>query len=297
MLRRELDRYLRHLSIERGLSAHTTAAYRRDLLGYIDWVEQRGADQAESIDRALVTEFVRWRGDAPGARSSRARQLSSLRGFHRWLAEEGVLANDPSERIAPPVLPRRLPHALSIDEVERLLASPSPDEPLGLRDRALLEFLYATGARVSEVTALDVDDVVEPDIVRVRGKGGKDRILPVGRFAREALDRYLVRVRPTLARSGTGGPALFLGARGGRLTRQSVWLIIRAAAERAEITSDVSPHALRHSYATHLLQGGADVRVVQELLGHASVTTTQIYTQVTADALREMYGTAHPRAR
>ncbi|RBO72582.1 tyrosine recombinase, partial [Microbacterium sp. H6] len=214
-----------------------------------------------------------------------------------FLAREGIEADDPSGRLRPPKAPRRLPKALTIEQVERLLAAPSPEDPLGIRDRALLELLYATGARVSEAIDLDVDDLAHGDVLRLRGKGAKERIVPVGSYARAAVDAYLTRVRPGLAAKGRASARLFLGARGAPLSRQSAWLVIRAAAERAEITVDVSPHTLRHSFATHLLQGGADVRVVQELLGHSSVATTQIYTHVSVDALRDIYATSHPRAR
>ena len=188
--------------------------------------------------------------------------------------------------------------------VEALLAAAGPEpaaatpgDLVALRDRALLELLYATGARVSEAVGLDVDDVTDGDILRVRGKGSKERIVPIGSYARAAVDAYLTRARPELARRGKASPRLFLGARGAPLSRQSAWLVIQAAAERANLAAHVSPHTLRHSFATHLLQGGADVRVVQELLGHASVATTQIYTHVSVDALRDVYATSHPRAR
>jgi integrase/recombinase XerD len=220
-----------------------------------------------------------------------------VRGLHRFVLREGIADDEPTRRLRPPKLPQRLPKALTIDEVQRLLDAPDSESPAGIRDRALLELLYATGARVSEAVALDLDDVTHGDILRVRGKGDKERIVPLGSYARDAVDAYLVRVRPTLAARGRATSKLFLGMRGAPLSRQSAWLVIQQAAERAQLTAHVSPHTLRHSFATHLLQGGADVRVVQELLGHASVATTQIYTHVTADTLRDMYLTAHPRAR
>jgi integrase/recombinase XerD len=194
---------------------------------------------------------------------------------------------------------RRLPKAISVEEVERLLTAAGAEQtPLALRDQALLELLYGTGARISEAVGLAVDDLDRGSgLVRLDGKGGKQRLVPVGSYAQRAVEAYLVRGRPVLAAAGAGTPALFLNARGGRLSRQSAWTALRSAAERAELTARVSPHTLRHSFATHLLDGGADVRVVQELLGHASVTTTQVYTLVTVDRLREVYATAHPRAR
>jgi integrase/recombinase XerD len=222
-----------------------------------------------------------------------------VRGLHRFAVREGLAALDPAAAVRPPALPRRLPKALTIEEVERLLEAADFDQTtLALRDRALLELLYASGARISEAVGLDLDELdLEAGAVRVRGKGGKERLVPVGRFARTALDAYVVRARPELLRRGKGTPALLLNARGGRLSRQAAWAVLQSVAEKAGLAAAVSPHVLRHSFATHLLDGGADVRVVQELLGHASVTTTQVYTLVTVDRLREVYATSHPRAR
>jgi integrase/recombinase XerD len=312
-LDRAVDAYLRHISIERGLSENTVAAYRRDLAGYVAWLAGRGVEDSGDVSAEIVAEFAAERASAqpPVAASSLARLQSSVRGLHRFLAREGIESADPSARLRPPKQPRRLPKALTIDQVEALLdaAGPAPatgtvpapgaapGDLVGMRDRALLELLYATGARVSEVVQLDVDDLAHGDVIRVRGKGSKERIVPVGSYARAAVDAYLTRARPELSRRGRATPKLFLGARGAPLSRQSAWLIIRDAADRAQLVSHVSPHTLRHSFATHLLQGGADVRVVQELLGHASVATTQIYTHVSVDALRDVYVTSHPRAR
>jgi integrase/recombinase XerD len=228
--------------------------------------------------------------------------MAAVRGLHAFACAQGMTAADPARPVTPPAPPRRLPKAISVAEVERLLdaAGPGPqDDPRGIRDRALLEFLYATGARISEATALDVDGLTldgDPAVL-LDGKGGKQRIVPLGRYAAAALDAYLVRARPALAAGATRTvpPAVFLNARAGRLTRQGAWAVLRAAAERANLPQ-VSPHTLRHSFATHMLDGGADIRVVQELLGHASVTTTQIYTLVTVEKLREVYAAAHPRA-
>lgn len=299
LLDRALDAYLRHVTIERGLSSHTVGAYRRDLAGYRDWLTAEGIDDTADITPAVVDRFIAARASAEPqpAATSLARLQSSVRGWHRFLAREGIEADDPTGRLRPPKTPRRLPKALTIDQVERLLAAPSAEEPLGIRDRALLELLYATGARVSEAVGLDVDDMAHGEVLRLRGKGSKERIVPVGSYARTAVDAYLTRVRPELAAKGRASARLFLGARGAPLSRQSAWLVIRSAAERAQLTAEVSPHTLRHSFATHLLQGGADVRVVQELLGHSSVATTQIYTHVSVDALRDIYATSHPRAR
>lgn len=299
LLTRALDLYLRHVTVERGLSEHTISAYRRDLNGYLDWLAAEGITETSEVTSLVIDRFIAERSSAepPPASTSLARLQSSVRGWHRFLVREEIEADDPSGRLRPPKAPRRLPKALTIDQVERLLAAPSPDDPLGIRDRALLELLYATGARVSEAIGLDVDDLAHGDVLRLRGKGSKERIVPIGSYARAAVDAYLTRVRPGLAAKGRASSRLFLGARGAPLSRQSAWLVIRAAAEGAHITSEVSPHTLRHSFATHLLQGGADVRVVQELLGHASVATTQIYTHVSVDTLRDIYATSHPRAR
>jgi len=297
-LDRAIDSYLRHISIERGLSGNTVAAYRRDLAGYAAWLAERDIADADDVSPETVREFAEHAAtaDPPPAASSLARLQSSVRGLHRFLAREGEAVADPTTKLVPPKQPQKLPKALTIEQVEALLDAPSAEDPIGIRDRALLELLYATGARVSEAISLDVDDMRHGDILRLRGKGNKERIVPLGSFARAAIDVYLTRVRPALAAKGSATPRLFLGARGRPLSRQSAWLVIQAAAEKAQLTAHVSPHTLRHSFATHLLQGGADVRVVQELLGHASVATTQIYTHVSADTLRDMYQSAHPRA-
>ncbi|WP_382307003.1 site-specific tyrosine recombinase XerD [Herbiconiux sp. UC225_62] len=297
---RAIDGFLRHITIERGLSANTVAAYRRDLGRYSEWLRSRGIDDMATVgegDISAFTQAARTVGEGELSASSIARILSSVRSFHRYLAEEGLVETDAAREVKPPKLALRLPKAISIEQMDRLLTATGGDDPVSLRDRALLELLYATGARISEVVDLNVDDVQDGDIVRVTGKGSKQRIVPVGRFARAALDAYLVRVRPLFSVRGPSTPALFLGIRGQRLSRQAAWLVIQSAADRAKLGTHISPHTFRHSFATHLLQGGADVRVVQDLLGHSSVTTTQLYTHVTADTLIDMYQTAHPRAR
>jgi integrase/recombinase XerD len=306
-LERQVHDYLRHLTIERGLSANTLAAYARDLSRYTDWLDVQGVTDARLITPAQVGLFagslrtVDTTGDAPSvplAASSVARILSSVRGFHRHLADEGSVDSDAAREVKPPKLASRLPKAITIDQMATLLAAVTGDDVLALRDRALLEMLYATGARVSEAVGLNVDDVMDDsEIVRLVGKGSKQRVVPVGSYARQAVDAYLVRARPVLSARGRATPGLFLGQRGQRLSRQGAWLVIQSVARRAGLESHVSPHTFRHSFATHLLQGGADVRVVQDLLGHSSVATTQLYTLVTADTLRDMYVTAHPRAR
>jgi integrase/recombinase XerD len=301
---RAIRTYLDHLSVERGLAANTLTSYRRDLRRYQEYLEELGIDSLDAVTEATVTSFlVRLReGDAdhPALSStSAARTVVAVRGFHKFAVSDGLAASDPAAGVKPPAPAKRLPKALPLADVEAILeAAGSAGTTLALRDRALLEVLYGTGARISEAVGLDVDDLDTVDgTVLLRGKGSKERLVPVGSYALEAVDAYLVRGRPELVAAGSGTPALFLNARGGRLSRQSAWAVLVRAAERAGVTRDVSPHTLRHSFATHLLDGGADVRVVQELLGHASVTTTQVYTLVTVDNLREVFATAHPRAR
>lgn len=302
-----VDDYLRHLSIERGLAKNTIAAYRRDLNSYLGYLEKQGVHDASSITESEITGYLTAISESGIlSANSVARMLAGVRGLHRFWLFESITDGDPSSMVKPPKLPKRLPKAITISEIEKLIEASGPDpkkledgEPdlARVRDRAILELLYATGARISELTALNLDDLVDPTMVRLFGKGSKERIVPVGSYAQSALEVYLIRARPVLVKKGKGTPAVFLNQRGGRLSRQSAWQIISDAADAAKISSEVSPHTLRHSFATHLLEGGADVRVVQELLGHSSVATTQIYTLVTVDALREVYATSHPRAR
>ena len=296
--------YLDHLRVERGLAANTLAAYERDLRRYVAFTEDRGIGTIDAVHESDVAAFlVALRTPTPDvpalSASSAGRALVAVRGLHRFAAQERWVAADVAREVHPPRPDKRLPKAIPVEDVERLLAAAGAGEPpLGPRDLALLELLYGTGARISEAVGLDVDDLdLDGGAVLLRGKGGKERLVPVGSHARAAVEAYLVRSRPELAARGRGGAALLLNARGGRLSRQSAWSVLRSAAERAGLTAAVSPHTLRHSYATHLLDGGADVRVVQELLGHASVTTTQVYTMVTVERLREIYAEAHPRAR
>ncbi|OCB26075.1 site-specific tyrosine recombinase XerD [Mycobacterium malmoense] len=305
----QLQGYLDHLTIERGVAANTLSSYRRDLRRYTKHLSDRGIHDLAKVGEDDVSEFLvaLRRGDPDAGTAalsavSAARALIAVRGLHRFAAAEGLAELDVARAVRPPTPGRRLPKSLTIDQVLALLEGAggdgASDGPLTLRNRALLELLYSTGARISEAVGLDVDDVdSRARSVLLRGKGGKQRLVPIGRPAVQALDAYLVRGRPDLARRGRGTPAIFLNVRGGRLSRQSAWQVLQDAAERAGISSGVSPHMLRHSFATHLLEGGADVRVVQELLGHASVTTTQIYTMVTVHALREVWAGAHPRAQ
>ena len=298
--------YLDHLLVERALAGNTLSSYRRDLGRYAQWLAASGIGALDEVASGDVAGFLGTlrAGDElhpPLSVSSAARTVSAVRGLHRFAAAEGLTTGDPAQDVRPPTPARRLPKALSVYEVEQLLAAAGAEtdpDPLVLRDRALLEFLYGTGARISEAVGAALDDLdLDERTVRLSGKGGKSRLVPVGGYACRAVSAYLTRARPGLARRAGGGGALFLNARGGALSRQSAWSILRRAAARARLTGSVSPHTLRHSFATHLLDGGADVRVVQELLGHASVTTTQVYTLVTVDKLREVYTTTHPRAR
>jgi integrase/recombinase XerD len=311
--------YLDHLAVERGVARNTLLSYRRDLQRYLHFLACAGRTRVAQVTAGDVADFlVCLRTGADGrpalAASSAARAVVAARGWHRFLLSEGATDADPSRDVRPPTPARRLPKALPVESVTRLLDAAGQDGPRGLRDKALLELLYATGARISEAVGLDVDDIDlggAPDrsaappvsVVRLRGKGSKERLVPIGSYALRALEAYLVRGRPVLASAtargaGTARGALFLNIRGGRLSRQSAWQVLADAARRAGLpAAGISPHTLRHSFATHLLEGGADVRSVQELLGHASVTTTQIYTLVTVDALREVYATSHPRAR
>jgi len=293
-----IEIFLNHCAVERGLSKNTIAAYRRDLNKFHEFLIGKNQDvtTAQSAD---ITEFLQGLRISGLGESSIARHAVAIRSLFAFLAKDQGITNIAKE-VNPPRIPKRLPKALSITEVESLIASCS-DDLSGLRDRALLETLYATGGRVSEIVQLNVGDIArsesETTTVRVRGKGGKERLVPLGRFAQQALDQYLTRARPTFIKNHRE-EALFLSEKqGNRLSRQSAWSIVSQAATRAGLEKVISPHALRHSFATHLIDGGADIRVVQELLGHASVTTTQIYTLVTIDKLRESYASAHPRSR
>ncbi|EHR51681.1 tyrosine recombinase XerD [Saccharomonospora marina XMU15] len=294
--------YLDHLTVERGTARNTLDSYARDLRRYAAHLRRVGVADIRDVVPEHITEFgVALReGDGerkPLAASSAARALVAVRGLHRFAMADGITEHDPARDVRPPAAARRLPKALPVDDVLRLLQVPSSGDVRALRDRALLELLYSTGARISEAVGLDLDDIDDAErTVLLDGKGGRQRLVPIGRPALEALNAYLVRARPALAGKGRGTPAVFLNVRGGRLSRQGAWQVLKSSAQRAGITATVSPHTLRHSFATHLLEGGADVRVVQELLGHASVTTTQVYTLVTVNTLREVYATAHPRA-
>jgi integrase/recombinase XerD len=304
--------YLDHLTVERGLAVNTIASYRRDLRRYTEYLAAAGVRGMREVAESDVSGFLTAlrQGDddhPPLSATSAARAVVAVRGLHRFALLDGLVPDDVAHEVKPPTPARRLPKAVPVESVVALIeAAGAVEGPRGLRDKALLELLYGTGARISEAVGLAVDDLDRgQSTVRLAGKGGKERIVPVGSYALRAVEDYLVRARPALAANSRGGVrrgALFLNVRGGALSRQSAWSILRSAAERAGgahgvDSTAISPHTLRHSFATHLLDGGADVRVVQELLGHASVTTTQVYTLVTVDRLREVYATSHPRAR
>ncbi|MEY3378821.1 MAG: hypothetical protein RLZZ125_398 [Actinomycetota bacterium] len=294
-----LQSFLSHIGVERGLSKNTLAAYQRDLVKLSAFLENRNLTFT-SAKRTDLVDFLSSLRAAGLVEASIARVTVSIRTFYRFLAKDRNL-EDIGRDLIPPTIPKRLPKALSVAEIESLISA-APLEGMGIRDRAMLELLYATGARVSEIISLNVEDVRQSEAqsgeittIRLFGKGRKERIVPMGTFAKKAVEDYLVRLRPTLLKGDQ--KALFLNVRGGRISRQSAWNIVLDTAERCGLSGRVSPHALRHSFATHLLDGGADIRVVQELLGHASVSTTQIYTLVTIDKLRESFALAHPRAK
>ena len=302
MLPLEVEEFLSWMATERGRSANTLAAYRRDLTGYCTWLAPRGVTLAD-VDRAGLDAFVSERRARGSAAASVARQIAAIRMLHRFLAEEGIRGDDPTADIEGVRVPAGIPHPLSEAEVTALLAAPATNEPAGLRDRALLEFLYATGARISEACGLSLGDFDhEEQLVRLFGKGSKERIVPYGRHAASALAEWIgPSGRPHLApqrwaRRGDA-EAVFLNLRGARLTRQAAWAIVKKYGDRIGLGDKISPHVLRHSCATHLLDHGADLRIVQELLGHASISTTQIYTRVSQERLFDVYRSAHPRAR
>ncbi|HEX2058597.1 MAG TPA: tyrosine recombinase [Actinomycetota bacterium] len=301
-----VDDFVTHLRVERGLSENSVMAYRRDLAKWTAFCADAGVE-LHSAGPDDVTEFLdrlrkgRAPASSPMAPSSVARSLVSVRAFYRFLVRECGLETDPTARVGSPSRPRSIPKAISLEQVERLIESPARDL-LGRRDTAMLEVLYGAGLRISELIALDVDDVdLDEGAVIVRsGKGGKGRLVPLGSAARRALDEYLVRTRPELLRRARGradAAALFLNSRGGRLGRQGCWKVLKQHARSAGLDRLVSPHTLRHSFATHMLDAGADIRVVQELLGHSSLATTQVYTLVSDRHLHEVYVTSHPRAR
>jgi integrase/recombinase XerD len=295
-----VNEYLGHLSVERGYSRHTIAAYGRDLRDYSGFLAERGVDDLTKATRDDVTAFIGVLWDRGLAPSTVERRVAAVKGLHRFLVREGITDNHPTARLPLPKVPERLPEVISIDEIDRFLGQPFPDSPAGLRDRAMLETLYGCGLRVSELTGLDLSGVdMGAGYVRVFGKGGKERVVPIAGLATHAIDAYLKHGRPHLrpknSVSGIDAAAVFVNARGGRLSRQGVFGIVRAYGDRVGLK--MHPHTLRHSFATHLLEGGADLRALQEMLGHADITTTQVYTHVDRRHAREEYLSTHPRAR
>ena len=301
MLPLEVEEFLSWMATERGRAANTLAAYRRDIEGYWTWLARRGST-LQDVDRAALDAFVSERRAGGSAPSSVARQVAAIRMLHRFLAEEGLRGDDPTADIAGVRVPAGIPHPLSEAEVASLLAAPATNEPAGLRDRALLEFLYATGARISEACGLSLGDFDhEEQLVRLFGKGSKERVVPYGRHAATALAEWLgpsgrVHLEPQRWARRGDAEAVFLNLRGARLSRQAAWAIVKKYGDRVGLAHKLSPHVLRHSCATHLLDHGADLRIVQELLGHASISTTQLYTKVSQERLFDVYRSAHPRA-
>lgn len=307
------EQFLVHIGVERGLATATVKAYESDIAKYVDWLESRGIREPDAIRTQDVEDYVAALDAAGESPRSKARRLASLHEFHRFALAQHIVSDDVSASVKAPKGASTLPDVLNIDEVARLLDAVAPPEtaagadagvvdPIQLRDKALLEFMYATGCRVSEAAGANLDDIdLDEHVARLMGKGSKQRLVPVGGYACEALTRYLNMGRGKLERRTTAKTperrALFLNKRGRRISRQSIWEVVRQAGEKAGITRPLHPHTLRHSFATHLIQGGADVRTVQELLGHASVTTTQIYTHVSPEHLIEAYLMAHPRAK
>jgi len=290
-----LEQYLGHLAVERGLSRNSQEAYGRDLRRYLTFLEQRGVSDIGAIGREHVADFLRTLAGYGLSAVSLARNISAVRGFHRFFVAEGLCRADPSENVDSPKLAKRLPDVLDYAEVERLLARPDPASPLGLRDRAMLELMYACGLRVSELLALSRKDLFFADgFIRCFGKGSKERVIPVGAAAAKWVEQYLERGRPLL-RKQYETEVLFLNNRGRPLSRMGFWKLLRNYAKKAGIKKRVHPHILRHSFATHLLEGGADLRSVQEMLGHADISTTQIYTHVDREYLKEVHRQFHPR--
>jgi integrase/recombinase XerD len=291
----QLERFRDYLALEAGNSRHTVDNYLRDITRLAEYATGKGIKQPQQLSAAQLRDFIYVLKDLGLAPTTIRRQISAIRTYFKFLVGEGIATRDPSERIESPKRWRTLPAVLSVDEIKKLLAAPNTDEPLAIRDRALLEFAYATGVRVSELVGLKMQDVSFAErVVRVFGKGGKERLIPFGRQALGALASYAREIRPSLDRGKTRG-LLFLNARGTPLSRVGAWGVIKATARRAGLTKRVTPHTLRHTFATHLLEGGADLRAVQEMLGHADLSTTQLYTHVDRDYLRSVHKSYHPR--
>ena len=289
--------FIRYMIVEQGLSANTVDSYRRDLEQYMAYISENcGIQDWNGVDRSMIVQYLFQLKSKGRSAATIARQTASIRQFHRFLLRENRTSRDPSHHIGAPKTERRLPKVLSTREVEALLYAPDTTTPAGIRDRAMLEVLYATGVRVSELVQLDLDDLhLAMGFIRCMGKGGKERLVPLGRAAIQATEQYLAEARPKLAKHKATN-AVFLNQRGERLTRQGLWKILKKLALKAGIQQEITPHTLRHSFATHLLENGADLRAVQEMLGHADISTTQIYTHVTKHRLKDIYAATHPRA-
>ena len=287
------ERFLKDMERDNGLAANTLDAYRRDLNRYLHHLSAQGVEHLEAVQHQHIAHLLHSLRDAGRTASTMARNLTSIKRFHQYLLLKGATTHNPAELLDPPKLERRLPDVLSVEEIAALLGAPDPDEPLGQRDRAILAVLYATGIRVSELTALQQEALLlARGLIRIRGR--RERIVPIAAKDARTLRRYLRQGRPHLARPDSSDH-VFLNAQGGPLSRMSVWKIIKTAGDKARIGREISPHTLRHSFATHLLEGGANLRAVQELLGHADISTTQIYTHLDLSYLKEVHKTYHPR--
>nr|WP_255723342.1 site-specific tyrosine recombinase XerD [Sporosarcina sp. ACRSL] len=292
-----MEDYIHFLKVERQLSQNTVASYKRDLSDYLRQLEKAGIKSIDSIDRSAILQYLHRLQDQGKSSRTIARHISSIRSFHQFLLREKVTTQDPTVHLEMPKLEQKLPSVLSVNEIDKLISMPNSSKPQGKRDIALLELLYGTGMRVSELISLNVDDIhISMGFVRVFGKGGKERIIPLGGGAMKACASYIREARPTFVAKTKGTDALFVNMRGSRLTRQGCWKIIKGYAMEAGIQKELTPHILRHSFATHLIENGADIRAVQEMLGHADISTTQIYTHVSKSRLKDVYVKFHPRA-
>lgn len=296
-MKAHINEFIQYLVDERRLAENTVVSYKRDLLKYLDYMtKNEEIEYLDHVNRIQILHFLQYLKDTGSSAKTIARHIASIRSFHQYLLRVRITNEDPTVQIETPKMERSLPKVLSLSEVESLLDAPNTNSPLGLRDKAILEMLYATGIRVSELTSLNIEDVhLEMGFIRCIGKGSKERIVPLGKVAKEAISNYIDRGRPELFKNDIS-EALFLNHRGKRLTRQGFWKNLRQIASSADIKKELTPHTLRHSFATHLLENGADLRAVQEMLGHADISTTQVYTRVTKSRLKDVYNTYHPRA-
>lgn len=291
-----VERFINHVLLEKGLSDKTAEAYQSDLKRFTEFLSEKHISNLTEVGTAIIRQYIQLLSNVGLAPSSLSRDITALRMFYRYLIEQGDVKLNPTEKIELPKLIQKLPVVLEIHEVEKVLKQPDTSTPRGMRDRAMFEFLYATGVRVTELVSVKQSDFFASEgFVRIFGKGQKERLVPVGEIAIDWTERYRETVRPMWARSGKGGDRMFLSIRGRPLTRIAVWQILKGCVESAGISKTVSPHTFRHSFATHLLEGGADLRSVQEMLGHADISTTQIYTHLDREYLREVIQSFHPR--